>query len=93
MDWRITSRTKRLSGTSQTKALDSNRDSLLPQELPALPAPDEHCGSTPLSVYANVCVVPDVVIGPTEPETASILLSTVIAIFWPMLQCEPTEHM
>ena len=33
----------------------------MPQLLPALPAPDEHSGSTPLSAYAKVCVVPVVV--------------------------------
>jgi len=43
----------------------------MPQLLPALPAPDEHAGSTPERDQKNVCVVPTVVIGPTVPDTAS----------------------
>jgi len=44
----------------------------MPQLLPALPAPDEHAGSTPESEKLNVCVVwsSAVVIGPTLPLTA-----------------------
>ena len=44
----------------------------MPQLLPALPAPDEHAGSAPVSEYANLCVVPDVLIGDTEPATARL---------------------
>ena len=38
------------------------------------PAPELHAGSTPASEYENVCVVPDVVIGPTVPPTARLPL-------------------
>ena len=41
----------------------------MPHELPAVPAPLLHAGSAPVRSHENVCVVPDVVIGPTLPPT------------------------
>ena len=42
-----------------------------PHELAAPPAPPEHRGSAPANAYEKLCVVPAVVIGPTEPDTLS----------------------
>ena len=40
-------------------------------ELAAVPGPDEHNVSTPVSEKYTVCVVPAVVTGPTVPPTDS----------------------